>query len=214
MKKATVFLSLVSAILISCGPTSEEPEANSTTSKKDAVIENIMSRRSIRKYKNEAIDSTSMREILTCGIQAPNGQGRESWEIRVVDDKELIDRIDSAYSDYAENTMKTGKPTRKASYGAPALVFIANDTTYDLSQVDCGLLGENMILAANSMGIGSCCLGGLCRFINSEEGAEILQKLKLPSTHKLLYAIAFGYPDEQPAQKTRNWDRIQFIENN
>ena len=213
MKKATVFLSLVSAILISCGPTSEAPEANSTTSK-DAVIENIMSRRSIRKYKNEAIDSTSMREILTCGIQAPNGQGRESWEIRVVDDKELIDRIDSAYSDYAENTIKTGKPTRKASYGAPALVFIAYDTTYDLSQVDCGLLGENMILAANSMGIGSCCLGGLCRFINSEEGAEILQKLKLPSTHKLLYAIAFGYPDEKPAQKTRNWDRIQFIENN
>ena len=81
MKKATVFLSLVSAILISCGPTSEAPESNSTTSK-DAVIENIMSRRSIRKYKNEAIDSTSMREILTCGIQAPNGQGRESWEIR------------------------------------------------------------------------------------------------------------------------------------
>ena len=213
MKKATVFLSLVSAILISCGPTSEAPESNSTTSK-DAVIENIMSRRSIRKYKNEAIDSTSMREILTCGIQAPNGQGRESWEIRVVNDKELIDRIDSAYSDYAENTMKTGKPTRKASYGAPALVFIAYDTTYDLSQVDCGLLGENMILAANSMGIGSCCLGGLCRFINSEEGAEILQKLKLPSTHKLLYAIAFGYPDEKPAQKTRNWDCIQFIENN
>lgn len=213
MKKATVFLSLVSAILISCDPTSEAPEANSTTNK-DAVIENIMSRRSIRKYKNEAIDSTSMREILTCGIQAPNGQGRESWEIRVVNDKELIDRIDSAYSDYAENTMKTGKPTRKASYGAPALVFIAYDTTYDLSQVDCGLLGENMILAANSMGIGSCCLGGLCRFINSEEGAEILQKLKLPSTHKLLYAIAFGYSDEKPAQKTRNWDRIQFIENN
>lgn len=213
MKKATAFLSLVSAILISCGPASESPEANSTTSK-DAVIENIMSRRSIRKYKSEAIDSTSMREILACGIQAPNGQGRESWEIRVVDDKELIDRIDSAYSVYAENTVKTGKPAGKASYGAPALVFIAYDTTYDLSQVDCGLLGENMILAANSMGIGSCCLGGLCRFINSEEGAEILQKLRLPPTHKLLYAIAFGYPDEKPAQKTRNWNRIQFIENN
>lgn len=212
MKKAIAFLSVVSAIMLSCSPASDKTEENQDTSK-DAVIENIMSRRSIRKYKNEAIDSTSLKKILMCGINAPNGKGLESWEIRVVNDRKFIDRIDSTYESYAVNTLKTGKPAKKASYGAPVLVFIAYDTHYDFSQVDCGLLGENMILAANSMGIGSCCLGGLGRFVNSDAGAEILQKLKLPSTHKLLYAIAFGYPDEKPAQKPRNWNRIQFIEN-
>lgn len=47
---------------------------------------------------------------------------------------------------------------------APTVVFIANDPAYDMSQMDCGLLGENMILSAWSMGIGSCCLGGTCAF--------------------------------------------------
>ena len=91
-------------------------------------------------------------------------------------------------------------------------VFIACDTTYDLSQVDCGLLGGNMILAAQSVGVGSCCLGGLCRFLNAPEGAELLRRLQLPDTHRLLYAIAFGYPAEMPAAKPRNREKVRFVE--
>ena len=76
---------------------------------------------------------------------------------------------------------------------ASTVVFIANDKSYDLSQIDCGLLGENMILSAWSMGIGSCCLGG-------------------PTRYQLLYCIAFGYPDETPSAKPRNAEKIRFID--
>ena len=69
-----------------------------------------------------------------------------------------------------------------------------------------------MILAAQSVGVGSCCLGGLCRFLNAPEGAELLRRLQLPDTHRLLYAIAFGYPAEMPAAKPRNREKVRFVE--
>ena len=92
-------------------------------------------------------------------------------------------------------------------------VFIANDPSYDLSQIDCGLLGENMILSAWSMGIGSCCLGGPTRFMTSTPAAaEYLKKLDIPEGYQLLYCIAFGYPDETPAAKPRNAAKVKFID--
>ena len=136
--------------------------------------------------------------------------GRESWEVRFVTRPELLARIDTLYADYMEKTQ--GKRPAAAAYGAPAVAFIAYDTTYDLSQVDCGLLGGNMLLAAKSMGIGSCCLGGICRFLNAPEGAEIMKELDFPETHKLLYAIAFGYPDESPKAKERTPEKVRLIQ--
>lgn len=96
---------------------------------------------------------------------------------------------------------------------APTVVFIANDTAYDFSQVDCGLLGENMILSAWSMGIGSCCLGGPIRFMKTDPGAaEYLKRLNIPEGYDLLYCIAFGYPDESPAAKPRDASKVMFVE--
>ena len=58
------------------------------TNGKNQVIETIMSRRSIRKYKAEPVDRQTMQKILECGINAPNGMNRQSWEVRVVDNPE------------------------------------------------------------------------------------------------------------------------------
>ena len=96
---------------------------------------------------------------------------------------------------------------------APTVVFIGHDTSYDCSQIDCGLLGENMVLAAWSMGIGSCCLASPTRFIaDTPEAAEYLKRLEFPEGYKLLYCIAFGYPDEAPAAKPRDTAKVKYID--
>lgn len=216
------FLMLSLSVSSCCSGTDCVQECGSV---KETVVENIMTRRSVRKYKDTPVDSVAMREILMCGIHAPNGQARESWEIRVIDSREMLDRIDAAYEEYVSGAGASGhsgngngtgaanarRNMHRATFGAPVLVFIAYDTTYDLSQVDCGLLGGNMMLAAHSMGIGSCCLGGLCRFVNSEYATDILGMLDLPPAHRLLYAIAFGYPDEKPVPKTRDWGKVKYV---
>lgn len=105
------------------------------------------------------------------------------------------------------------KNFRNAFRNAPTVVFIANDTKYDLSQVDCGLLGGNMILSAWSMGVGSCCLGGIVRFMKeNEEATSYMEQLGFSEGYELLYAIGFGYPDEQPEAKPRRTDKVKYID--
>lgn len=200
-----------------CGcqnPTSPTTSAGNATDTaaiiKDGVVKTILERRSIRKYTNQSIENEKLAQIIECGLYAPNGMGRQSWEVRIVDNPELLAQIDAAYSNFLGK--ENPNPPKKAAYGAPVLIFIGYDTTYDLSQVDCGLLGGNMMIAAKSMGIGSCCLGGICRFFNAPEGSELLSKLDFPPTHKLLYAIAFGYPDESPKAKPRMMEKVKYIE--
>lgn len=178
----------------------------------NAVIETIMSRRSIRKYKPEPVSRETMETILECGINAPNGMNKQSWEIRVVDNPDFINGITEVYK--KANPKAAEDPSFKNMFrNAPTVVFIAHDPGYDCSQIDCGLLGENMILSAWSMGIGSCCLGGPVRFINTNpDAAPYLQKLGFSEGYRLLYCIAFGHPDETPAAKPRSKEKIKYIE--
>ena len=173
------------------------------------VTETIMSRRSIRKYKPIGIEQKKLEKILECGINAPNGMYKQSWELRVINTPAMMNQIAKAYENYQKKNGR--KRISHPSFGAPCLVFIAYDTTYDLSQVDCGLLGENIILSAQSMNLGTCCLGGIARFMNSPDAKDLLEQLSLPSSHKLLYAIAIGYPDEKPAAKSRDLTKIKYI---
>ena len=179
-------------------------------SKENAVIETIMSRRSIRQYKPQAVNRDTMQIILDCGINAPNGQNKQSK--CVVDNPDFINGITEIYK--KENPKAAEDPKFKNMFrNASTVVFIANDPSYDLSQIDCGLLGENMILSAWSMGIGSCCLGGPTRFMTSTPAAaEYLKKLDIPEGYQLLYCIAFGYPDETPTAKPRNAAKVKFID--
>ena len=176
------------------------------------VIETIMTRRSIRQYKPQAVDRDTMQIILNCGINAPNGQNKQSWAIRVVDNPEYINGITEVYK--KKNPKAAEDPSFKNMFrNAPTVVFIASDKSYDFSQVDCGLLGENMVLSAWSMGVGSCCLGSPTRFMQTEpEAADYLKRLNIPEGYELLYCIAFGYPDEAPAAKPRDAAKIMFVE--
>ncbi|MDE5677596.1 MAG: nitroreductase family protein [Phocaeicola sp.] len=204
------------ALLLLCGcnePSKpESPSTDGNEKKENAVIETMMARRSIRKYLPHAVGRDTMQVILNCGINAPNGQNKQSWEIRVVDNPDFINGVTEVFKQ--KNPKMAEDPNFKNMFrNAPTVVFIANDLSYDCSQIDCGLLGENMILAAQSMGIGSCCLASPTRFMNdTPEAAEYLKKLDFPEGYQLLYCIAFGYPDETPAAKPRKAEKIRFID--
>ena len=208
-----LFLFVGMTALCACTPSQKNVEGQKNLPESEnQVIETIMSRRSIRKYKQQPVEKEKIQQILDCGINAPNGMNRQSWEIRVVNTPGFISELDSLNMKLATANGADVSKVRPVAYGAPVLVFIANDTNYDLSQVDCGLLGENMILSAQSLGLGSCCLGGIVRTMKSPEAESLLKRLELPENYNLLYAIAFGYPDESPAAKPRKAGKIKFVE--
>lgn len=200
--------------LSSCGGQAQQAQSVATNEadSTNQVIETIMARRSVRKYLPQPVNRDTMQVILDCGINAPNGQNKQSWAIRVVDNPEFINGLTEVYK--KANPKVAEDPNFQNMFrNAPTVVFIANDTSYDFSQVDCGLLGENMVLSAWSMGIGSCCLGSPIRFMKTNpEAAEYLKRLNIPEGYDLLYCIAFGYPDESPAAKPRDASKVMYVE--
>ena len=177
------------------------------------VVNDLMrSRRSIRAYKDSVISRETLNEILKYGINAPNGQNLQSYEIRVIDSPALIDSITQAVvKDNPKIAERDG--FKNIFVNAPCVVCIACDTQYDMAQIDCGLLGENIILAAWAKGIGSCCLGSSARWIlDSPSAKPYLDRMAFSKGYKLLYCISLGYPAETPKAKPRRDDMIKFMD--
>lgn len=201
--------------LMACGGGAQQQQAPAETpaqdSVKNQVVETIMTRRSIRQYKPQAVEREKMQTIVECGINAPNAMNRQAWEVRVVDNADYINGVTELYK--KANPKVAEDPTFKNMFrNAPTVVFIGRDTQSESSPFDCGLLAENMMISAWSMGIGSCCLGTPARFMRSPEAAEYLQKLRFSEGYELLYCIGFGYPDETPAAKPRDAAKVKFVE--
>ena len=205
----TLLMGITFTSLLSCG--GGEQTCGDSSCGKNQVIETIMARRSIRKYKPGTVDRETMKRILECGINAPNGQNKQSWEVRVVDNPATMDEIKSimaaAYPD------EDAKRLTGCFRGAPVMVFIARDLSYDFSAYDCGLLAENMMLSATSLGVGSICLGSPVRFINDNEAcAPVLEKLGFSKGYELALCVGFGYADEAPDAKPRDWGKVKFLD--
>ncbi|WP_302576702.1 nitroreductase family protein [Phocaeicola barnesiae] len=180
-------------------------------SQSEAVVKTIMARRSVRKYKPQPVEREKMQTIVECGVNAPNAMNRQPWEVRVVDNPDFINGVTELYK--KEQPKVAEDPNFKNMFrNAPTVVFIGRDVQSGSAEFDCGLLSENMMLAAQSMGIGSCCLGSPAAFMRSPAAAEYLKKLGFSEGYELLYCIAFGYPDEAPAAKPRDLTKIKFVE--
>ena len=180
-------------------------------SQSEAVVKTIMERRSIRKYKPQPVEREKMQTIVECGVNAPNAMNRQPWEIRVVDNPDFINGVTELYK--KEQPKAAEDPNFKNMFrNAPTVVFVGRDVQSGSAEFDCGLLSENMMLAAQSMGIGSCCLGSPAAFMRSPAAAEYLKQLGFSEGYELLYCIAFGYPDEAPAAKPRDLTKIKFVE--
>lgn len=217
MKKKKLFRVLSFAILLaSCtsGPnrTLAAPEDQGEKNLTETVTELMMSRRSIRQYKDQPISRDTLDQILKCGINAPNGMNRQSYEIRVIDNPALVQEISDVV--VAQNSKIGERPNFKNIFSnAPCVIFIGWDSRYDISQIDCGLLGENIILSAWSMGIGTCCLGGAPRMMkDTPAAAPYIERLGFSEGYELLYAIGIGYPDETPDAKPRDANKIKYVE--
>ena len=206
MKNLLILLPFLALTLVGCNPTPQNNEPMN-----NEVINAIMSRRSIRQYHQMPVARDTMMQIMTCGINAANGQNKQSWEVRIIDNPTTLQKV--------QDLMAVGNPNLPAEMargcmrGAPVMTFIARDVNYDFSAYDCGLLAGNMMLAAQSLGVGSICLGNPVRFINdAQNSAEILDILGLSENYELCLCVGFGYANETPDAKPRDINKVQFVD--
>ena len=175
------------------------------------VLSSIMARRSIRKYLDKPVEHEKLEVIVKCGINAPSGMNRQPWVVRVVEDQKLIADVTEVYKQENAEQVKRDKDFKNMFRNAPNLICVCTPANGG-GELDAGLLGENIMLAAQSMGLGTCCLGGPVRFLLSNEKCKFfLDRLDIPADYKLNYIIAIGYPDEQPEAKPRDASKVKYI---
>lgn len=192
--------------LVSCKQQQKAAEISSDY--ENAAIENIMTRRSIRKYAEGPVARETMQTIMECGINAPSGQNKQSWEVRIVDNPDTMKEIISLMA--AGNPEVDPGMIKGCFRGAPTMVFIANDPSYDFSVIDCGILSQNIMLSGWSLGVGSVCLGSPIRFLRN--APEAIEKLGFSEGYTPVICIGMGYPAESPEAKPRDMGKVRFLD--
>jgi nitroreductase len=182
----------------------------------NAVINVIKSRRSIRAYKSEPLKQEQLDAIIEAGIFAPTGCNDQPWHFTVIRDRAVISAVNAkckelmASSDVEWIRSMAANPKADITYGAPVLIIVSARQDAVTGAEDCAAAMQNMLLAAESMDIGSCWLG-LVHFIFGS--ADNMAKLALPGGYEPQYAAVFGYKAD-PLKKDgpqRNRDVVNYI---
>ena len=176
------------------------------------ALSNIMARRSVRKYLDKPVEHEKLEVIVRAGINAPSGMNRQPWIIRVVEDQQLIADVNEVFKKENPDQVARDPNFKNMFRNAPNLICVCTPDD-GRGELDAGLLGENMMLAAQAMGLGTCCLGGPVRFLNTNANVRFfLDRLDIPEGFKLNYILAIGYPDEQPDAKPRDASKVKYIQ--
>ena len=168
------------------------------------VIKNIVERRSVKKYKNIPVEENLIDEIVMAGTYAPSGMNRQSPIILAITNQEVRDNI-------ASINAKIMGTDIDPFYGAPVVLVVLADKDCPTHVYDGSLVMENMMLAAHSLGLGSCWIHRTKETFETEEGREILKNLGIEGEYEGIANCILGYPDEVKEASPRKENYIYKI---
>jgi nitroreductase len=171
----------------------------------NAVLENILTRRSIRAFKEEQIKDEELDLILQAGVYAPSGMNKQSWQFTVVQNKEKIELLAKVVRE------ALGRDAGYNFYAPPTLIMLSNEKDNTNGLADCSCALENVFLMANSLGIGSCWINQLKTICDEKEVREVLTSFGIPENHIVWGMASIGYPASIPAVHERKDGIIKFL---
>lgn len=173
------------------------------------TINTILTRRSIRAYKPEQIRDEELDAILKAGMYAPSAVNQQSWHFTVVQNKDMLKRIDSICKAVFK---RQGDENFSVIYNAPTLIIVSGNENAVAPQLDGALAIENMFLAAESLGIGSCWINAVRSLPETSEGRALKKELGIPAGYIIVGSGAFGYKNiKQPSPAPRKEGLVNII---
>lgn len=165
------------------------------------IIECINSKRSVRMYKNEPILEETIKELISIGTKASTGSGEEPWGFVVIRDKEEINLLSEMTKKYDLDNLEKypylkqyeswlSNPKFNVFNDANTLLIIYGNTQSHWYVYDCSLAAGNIMLAAHSMGIGTCWIGFAEHTLNTK---EFKMKYNVPEHYELVCPMSIGY---------------------
>ena len=171
------------------------------------VVKAMETRRSIRKFKPDMVPQEMLDQIMEAGLYAANGMGRQPTIMIQVTNKEMRDKI-------AKMNQEIGgwKDGFDPFYGAPAMIIVLAKKEVPTRVYDGSLVMGNLMLAAHSLGIGSCWIHRAKEEFETEWGKELLKSLGIVEEYEGIGFCALGYADgEYPQAAERKEGRIYTV---
>ena len=172
------------------------------------TLETIFTRKSVRQFKNQKVDEKNIKTILKAGMSGPTCVNSKDWSFIVIDDQEVLKQM------YEANGVPAKNQTEVVTLCTPLLecafaILICGDYSKafkfskDYFAVDGSIAGQNMILAAWSLGIGSVWLGTWPQMDRVFAQSKLFD---LPNDQIPHSIIAFGYPLDEIKEKEEYYD--------
>ena len=169
------------------------------------TIEDLMNRRSIRKYKPEQISRQELDTVLNAGICAPTGMNRQSPILIAVQNKQVRDKLSKM------NAAVMGSDS-DPFYGAPTVIVVLAAAESPHAVQDGSLVMGNLMNAAKAIGLGSCWINRAKEMFETEEGKQLLAEWGVQGDYIGSGHCILGYPDEEPAMKPRKENYIYYVD--
>lgn len=181
------------------------------------TLKSIRNRRSIRVYKPEQIKEEELNAILEAGLYAPSAMNQQPWHVTVIQSPGILNAINQ---DAKTAISKSEDPyfSKFASeafnifYHAPTAVVISSLADSPYAATDCAALTENMLIAAESLNIGSCWIGLANFALKGPKATEYKEKLGIPEGYAPCFTITLGYKKTSgTAAPQRKADAVNFV---
>ena len=166
------------------------------------ILDVIKNRRSIRAYTNQQISEEQLNAILEAAMWAPSAHNTQPWHFTVIQNQDVLNVINEhckaqMSQSPVEWVAKMGQSPMNIFYNAPTVIIVSGKQFEFFNPlVDCSAAIQNMLLAAEGMGLGSCWIG-LTRFFFSDKD-KVQDLLKLPEGYEPFYSVCIGHKKVQP----------------
>ena len=185
----------------------------------NGVMKTIIERRSVRQFDTEkAVAESALVEIVKAGAYAPSAMNRQAWHFTVVQNKELLSRLNDKIKALASKEQEERIRARATDneycffYRAPVLIIVSMSENALFPREDAACAMQNMMIASTALGIGSCWINQLGNGASEDEGVRaVLDECGVPKGNKVYAALAVGYALKSSPMPDRAHGAVNFV---
>lgn len=171
---------------------------------KNQVLSTIKQRSSARAYSTEELTQSELDTILKAGLMAPTGMNRQEIHFTVIKgDNPVLAEMDE------EKRRLRGQEEQPHNfyYEAPVLIFLSAEDEFKWKSVDAGIAVENMVLAAESIGLGTLVIGCVYDALHGEKQRYFSEKLQIPEGYSFQIALAVGHKTDNKTPHEYDYEK-------
>jgi len=183
------------------------------------VLKTIEQRFSCRGYTGQPVAEGDVRAIAKAGLQAPSAKNFQPWKIIAITDKGIVDKLDARGMEYLKSLedqrmyelfMQRGG---KVFYNAPSLFLVLKEEKPEGNwvDIDCGILTQNMTLAADSLGLSTCIVAFAAFAFKGSDAEEFKKMVKWPAGYDFAMGLLVGEGNNTKEPHEIDWDKVIFV---